>query len=59
MISINYTSGTTGRPKGVMFTHRGVYLNALGELSTRPHQRSSTCGPCRCSTATAGASPGA
>jgi fatty-acyl-CoA synthase len=32
VISINYTSGTTGRPKGVMYTHRGVYLNALGEL---------------------------
>ena len=31
-ISINYTSGTTGRPKGVMYTYRGVYLNALGEL---------------------------
>ena len=32
MISINYTSGTTGRPKGVMYTHRGAYLNALGEI---------------------------
>ena len=32
VISINYTSGTTGRPKGVMYTHRGAYLNALGEL---------------------------
>jgi len=32
-ISINYTSGTTGRPKGVMYTYRGAYLNALAEAS--------------------------
>jgi fatty-acyl-CoA synthase len=32
-ISINYTSGTTGRPKGVMYTHRGAYLNALAEAT--------------------------
>ena len=32
-ISINYTSGTTGPPKGVMYTHRGAYLNALAEAT--------------------------
>jgi fatty-acyl-CoA synthase len=29
MITVNYTSGTTGRPKGVVYTHRGAYLNAV------------------------------
>jgi fatty-acyl-CoA synthase len=29
-ISLNYTSGTTGNPKGVVYQHRGAYLNALG-----------------------------
>jgi fatty-acyl-CoA synthase len=32
-ITVNYTSGTTGRPKGVMYTHRGAYLNALGGVA--------------------------
>ena len=32
LTSLNYTSGTTGQPKGVMYTHRGAMLNALGEI---------------------------
>jgi fatty-acyl-CoA synthase len=36
-ISINYTSGTTGRPKGVMYHHRGAYLNSLGEIIHSRH----------------------
>jgi fatty-acyl-CoA synthase len=32
-ITINYTSGTTGRPKGVMYTYRGAYLNALAQVA--------------------------
>ncbi|WP_350297992.1 acyl-CoA synthetase [Pseudomonas putida] len=33
-ISLNYTSGTTGNPKGVVYHHRGAYLNALGNQMT-------------------------
>lgn len=33
-IALNYTSGTTGRPKGVVYTHRGAALNALGNVLT-------------------------
>jgi fatty-acyl-CoA synthase len=32
-IAINYTSGTTGMPKGVMYTHRGAWTNAVGEIT--------------------------
>ncbi|WP_119459255.1 long-chain-fatty-acid--CoA ligase [Rhodospirillaceae bacterium SYSU D60014] len=30
--SLNYTSGTTGKPKGVMYTHKGAHIHALGEI---------------------------
>jgi fatty-acyl-CoA synthase len=33
-ITLNYTSGTTGNPKGVVYHHRGAYLNALGNAIT-------------------------
>jgi len=31
-ISLNYTSGTTGNPKGVVYHHRGAYLNAIANI---------------------------
>ena len=31
-ISLNYTSGTTGNPKGVVYHHRGAYMNAIGNI---------------------------
>ena len=33
-ITLNYTSGTTGNPKGVVYHHRGAYLNAMGNVIT-------------------------
>jgi fatty-acyl-CoA synthase len=32
LLTINYTSGTTSRPKGVMITHRNAYINTVGTL---------------------------
>ena len=37
-ITINYTSGTTGKPKGVTYSHRGAYLNSLGEVLHSEHR---------------------
>ena len=40
-ITINYTSGTTGQPKGVMYHHRGAYLNSLAEVIHSRHSAES------------------
>src|SRR5213595_1714263 len=32
LLTINYTSGTTARPKGVMITHRNAWMNSIGTL---------------------------
>ncbi|MEQ8448649.1 MAG: AMP-binding protein [Nitratireductor sp.] len=40
-LCVNYTSGTTGNPKGVVYHHRGAYLNAIGNvLALRLNDRS-------------------
>src|SRR4051812_2028285 len=36
LLTINYTSGTTSRPKGVMITHRNAYMNPVGTLLPLP-----------------------
>ena len=36
LLAINYTSGTTSRPKGVMITHRNAYMNVVGTLVHLP-----------------------
>ena len=36
LLTINYTSGTTSRPKGVMITHRNAYINVIGTMIHHP-----------------------
>ena len=36
LLTINYTSGTTARPKGVMITHRNAWMNSIGTLLHHP-----------------------
>jgi fatty-acyl-CoA synthase len=36
LLTINYTSGTTSRPKGVMITHRNAWMNSIGTLLHQP-----------------------
>jgi fatty-acyl-CoA synthase len=42
LLTINYTSGTTSRPKGVMITHRNAWMNSIGTLVHQPM----TCADC-------------
>ena len=42
LLTINYTSGTTSRPKGVMITHRNAWMNSIGTLLHQPM----TCADC-------------
>jgi len=59
LLTINYTSGTTSRPKGVMITHRNAYITPSARCCTsRCGCRIGISGRCRCSTRTAGRSSG-
>ena len=51
LLTINYTNGTTSRPKGVMITHRNAYMNVVGTLIHLPMSPADRyLGRCRCFT---------
>ena len=54
-IALNYTSGTTGNPKGVVYHHRGAYLNAVAIVAWAMPASGLPVDAAACSTATAGA----
>ena len=59
LLTINYTSGTTSRPKGVMITHRNAWMNSIGTLIHVPMTPPiGISGRCRCSTPMDGRSCG-
>jgi acyl-CoA synthetase (AMP-forming)/AMP-acid ligase II len=58
--SLCYTSGTTGNPKGVLYSHRSTVLHAYGSSlpdAWAPRRATASCPWCRCSTSMPGACP--
>ena len=57
-LALNYTSGTTGNPKGVVYHHRGAFLESVGNVMAWPLPRATYLWTLPMFTATAGATRG-